>query len=281
MLPSGVDGDEITALPDPPSKVLDLHAVSKTFGGLEAVRDVSMSIYGGRVIALIGENGSGKTTLVNVISGLLRPTKGHVEILGADTAGLSPARVARLGCSRTFQLPHVILDASVRENVELGLLSSERIGPISAAFLPWRSAKTARQRRARAQGLCLEVGITSSDAATRMRSVPLGIRRLAEVARALASEAPLICLDEPAVGLEESELRQLSVLLRKLAARGRAVIVVAHDARFVLDTCHDVVLMRRGMIVGEYRDVRRDSLPGDLVDYFRHLPFIASSAPDA
>ena len=260
------------------AEVLEVREAIKVFGEVRAVDGVSLNLRSNRVVALMGENGSGKTTLVNLISGFLKPTGGTIKLGGKDIRGMSARSVANLGCARTFQLPNVIVDATLVENVEVGLLRDESSHVFAALFRPVRIKRTNQRRRDLAEEVCRMVGLSGEELRAGVNKVPLGLRRLAEVARAVATKPWLLCLDEPAVGLDHAELERLSTLLRDLAASGRAVLVVAHDGRFVLDTCDDVLLMRRGKLVGHFTDVSPMSLPAELGDYFRHLPHLREKA---
>ena len=246
--------------------------VAKSFGGNRAVRGVSFDVQAGRIVALMGENGSGKTTLVNLISGFLKPDAGSIEICGHSTAGHSRAGVARLGCARTFQVPQVVGEMTVRQNVEAGILRRYCASPASAILLPWRSWHIDRQRRAEAGPICAGLGFSPETLDTSVDNLPLGLRRLVEVGRAIAADARVLILDEPSAGLNPEELAELSLVLRGLKASGLAVLLVEHNAGFVLRTCDDVVLMRTGEIAGTFSDIDSHNLPDALRRHLRAVP---------
>jgi branched-chain amino acid transport system permease protein len=246
--------------------------VAKSFGGNHAVRDASFDVRAGRIVALMGENGSGKTTLVNLISGFLKPDAGSIEIGGRSTKSRSPAEVARLGCARTFQVPQVVGELTVRQNVEAGILRRHCVSPVSAILLPLRSRRIDRQRRAEAGPICADLGFSPEALDTSVDNLPLGLRRLVEVGRAIAADAKVLILDEPSAGLNPEELTELSLVLRELKAMGLAVLLVEHNVGFVLHTCDDVVLMRMGEIAGTFGDIDPDNLPDALRRHLRTVP---------
>jgi branched-chain amino acid transport system permease protein len=248
---------------------LEVDGIVKTFGGLRAVNEAAFSVPAGRVVALMGDNGSGKTTLVNIISGFIRPDSGEVRIGGRTATGLGATAVANLGCCRTFQVPQLVAELTARENVEAGLLRANCAKSPISILLPRVARRADRKRRQEATAVCLELGLSPEQIETQVDILPLGLRRIVEVARAIASEAKVVCLDEPAAGLNDEELVELSTAMRKLAAAGRAVLVVEHNGRFVLDTCDDIVLLRQGQVEGDFRDVDRNALPPLLQKHLR------------
>lgn len=251
----------------PPSLVVG--GLCKSFGGVHAVSDVSFTASPGRVMAIMGENGSGKTTLVNLISGFQRADAGEVSIGGREIVGLRPARIARLGVSRTFQVPQLVDELTVAQNVEVGLLRRYCGSPMTVIFRPRWVNRTNIARRRRALEVCAEVGFTPSEAETRVEVLPLGLRRLVEVARAASSGAEVVFLDEPAAGLNEAELANLSGSIRAFARSGRTILVVEHNAKFVLDTCDDVLLMRAGTVQTVFRNIDPSDLPDELRRHLR------------
>lgn len=251
---------------------LVVSGLTKSFGGLRAVQDVSFEATSARVMAIMGENGSGKTTLINLVTGFLRPDSGEVRICGESTRSLSSAHIARLGCTRTFQVPQLVGELSVLDNVQSGLLLRHCATPWAAILTPWLSRRIDRQRRGRALEVCRELGFTDSEIYARAETLPLGLRRLAEVARAAATDAQIVFLDEPAAGLNHEELTRLSRSIRDFARAGRTILVVEHNAQFVLDTCDDLLLMRAGSIQAVFRDLDRRALPIELQEHLRRTP---------
>lgn len=268
-VPRPANAAQVDASSEVALRLVDVH---KSFGGNHAVDGVSFDLRSGRVVALMGENGSGKTTLVNLITGFLKPDSGSVWIDGVDTTGMTSHVVAHHGCSRTFQMPQIVGELSVRENVEAGLLRVANAGPFTAVFTPWRARRVDRERRTRATSECLRLGFRPSDLDRRVDALPLGLRRLVEVARAVATGAHLICLDEPAAGLDHVEIAELGNVLRDLSREGHAVLLVEHNARFVLEACDDFILMREGRLEGVFEDVDESRLPVELQRHLRREP---------
>jgi branched-chain amino acid transport system ATP-binding protein len=198
------------------SATLEVTGVSVHFGGVTAVDDAHITADAGAVTGLIGPNGAGKTTLFNVITGVQPPSTGTVSLNGTDVSRLPTYRRARLGMARTFQRLELFWTLSVLDNV---LVAAEQAGDPN----PADTARAVLER----------VGVAHL-ADEQAGSLPTGSARLVEVARALACEPKVLLLDEPASGLDETETRQLGVLLRRLAAEGLAVLLVEHDMSRVI-----------------------------------------------
>jgi branched-chain amino acid transport system permease protein len=251
----------------PGVRALEARDICKSFGGNEVLRRTTFDVRQSSICALMGENGSGKTTTLNIISGLVGLDSGRVAVLGRDVTGLRPHQVARMGVGRTFQVPQLITDATVRENIEVGLLR-RRPSPLAhTVLLPRGHERRLRQRRAEADAICDQLGLSQSLRSAPYSAIPLGMRRLVEVGRALAAGSELICLDEPTAGLNERELQDLGELLRTLRDLGTTVLIVEHTVRFVLAYCDDIVLMNRGSVQATYRDFRSRDLPAELARY--------------
>jgi branched-chain amino acid transport system permease protein len=242
-------------------------SVWKSFGGTVALAGVDLELRPGRVLALIGPNGSGKTTLLNLISGYVRPDRGRILVNGTDVSGLPPHRRARLGLGRTFQVPRLVDELTVVENVQLGLVGRRRQRVLEGLFrVPWQR-RLERLSRKRAREVCRFLGFTDALMAAPARSLPLGLKRIAEIGRAVVSGAPVVCLDEPAAGLTQAERDRLAAVLRSLAAAGRAVLLVEHNTRFVLAACDELVLLRDGRVAGRGAGARRQDMEPELRDY--------------
>jgi branched-chain amino acid transport system permease protein len=257
--------------------VLEVRDIVKTFGGNRAVDGASFSVERGRIVALMGDNGSGKTTLVNIISGFLKPDSGDVLIKGRRTTGLAASQVARLGCARTFQVPQVVGELTVRENTEAGFLRRSCAGPARAILLPFLARRKDRTRREAALHVAEEAGFTEAQVELLAETLPLGMRRLLEVARAIANSADVICLDEPGAGLNENELVSLSETLKELSKTGEAILLVEHNADFVLNTCDDIILLRRGHVDGVFTNIRDGELDPELQRHLRRSAVAAIS----
>ena len=260
---------------DEDGPVLEVRDIVKTFGGNRAVDGASFSVAPGRIVALMGDNGSGKTTLVNIISGFLSPDSGEVSIGGRRATGMSAPQIARLGCARTFQVPQVVGELTVRENIEAGLLRRSCANPVTAILVPIFARRADRDRREAARHVAAEVGFAADLVDRPADTLPLGLRRLLEVARAIASSADVICLDEPGAGLNDEELASLSRTLKGVRATGEAILLVEHNAEFVLNTCDDIVLLRRGKIEGVFTDIQDGELHPALQRHLRRNAVVA------
>ena len=217
--------------------LLDVRQVSVSFGGLQALSEVSIDVQVGHVTGLIGPNGAGKTTLFNVITGLLGPNTGQVELDGRDITRRKPHQRARLGIGRTFQRLETFGSLTARENV---LVAAEmRRG--------W-SHDRKRSPAVIAEEILERVGLQAV-AEDRVDRLPTGTARLVELGRALATQPRVLLLDEPSAGLNESETVTLGSLLREVAGSGLGVLLVEHDMSFVMGTCERIHVLDFGRII--------------------------------
>ncbi|HVV93659.1 MAG TPA: branched-chain amino acid ABC transporter ATP-binding protein/permease [Hyphomicrobiales bacterium] len=239
--------------------MLSVEAVSKSFGSLRAVHDVSFAVQPGSITALIGPNGAGKTTLFNLVCGSLPLDSGAIRFGGQDIANLLPTQIAELGVGRTFQNLQLFDNMSVLENVMCGghRLASSGILPISVAW-PSVAREEAATRAAARQALAF-VGLSGFEEAN-PGALPFGHQRLVEIARALALKPTLLLMDEPASGLNDTETTQLSELILHIAALGVTVLLVEHDMRLVMGLADHIVVMDHGekMAEGPSAQVRAD-----------------------
>jgi branched-chain amino acid transport system ATP-binding protein len=240
--------------------------LSRRFGGLTALTELSFAIESGTIHAIIGPNGAGKTTLLNLVTGFYRPSSGRVRFAGADVTGLPPHRLAALGLARTFQNLQIFLDMSAAENVLVGAhRHSDR--RLAASFLQLPSLRRAEAAlRAKAAGLLAAVGLAG--AGDRIAGeLPYGALKRLELARALAAEPLLLLLDEPAAGLNERETGEMKALIRALPARGITVALVEHDMRLVMEVSDRILVLDHGsrLAEGTPEEIRRD--PGVIASY--------------
>jgi branched-chain amino acid transport system permease protein len=238
----------VVALSKVKGKRLEIANVTKSFGGVVALRDVSLTAEPGEVTALIGSNGSGKTTLLNVICGYAVPQAGSVKLDGEEISRLKPYRISRLGIGRTFQTPTIPRGVSVRDVVASGRYAGDHIGFLSSILrLPryWRAQRADRREAMALLALVDLTGVASQEAA----SLPLGTRRLVEVVRALCSEPGMVLLDEPASGLNDEETERLADLIARLAAAGATVVVIEHNFRFIRSISHTVHVLHLGQLI--------------------------------
>jgi ABC-type branched-subunit amino acid transport system ATPase component len=232
------------------SPLLELQGVSKSFGGLHAVRDVSFKVMSGSIHALIGPNGAGKTTTFNLINGLLRLSSGRVIFNGVDVTTLAVHRRAARGIARTFQTPRLFDKMSVLETVMCGCHLSGRLGPLGSMFAFRRKRKEEQAVLEHAEKILARLGIANL-AEQQSRSLPYGHRRLLEVARGLAMSPKLLLLDEVAAGLNPTETARIAELVRSLAEEGIAVLLVEHDMSFVMNVSHQITVLNFGSVLAE------------------------------
>jgi branched-chain amino acid transport system ATP-binding protein len=233
------------------SPLLQIDRVSRLFGGVAALQDVSFVVPAGAVTGLIGPNGSGKTTLMNIISGVDAPTAGSVLLDGAPIQLLPPHTLARRGVARTFQHIRLIPDLSAAQNVALAMHA-----PFAGAFdillrLP-RLRRVESDRRARAVALLEQVG-AGRHTDTPAGDLSYGDRRRVEIARALASSPRLLLLDEPAAGMSHVERRALRGLISSLPGLGVAVLLVEHDMDLVMGVCDEIHVLNQGAAIASGR----------------------------
>ncbi|MBI2206260.1 MAG: ABC transporter ATP-binding protein [Candidatus Rokubacteria bacterium] len=232
--------------------LLALSHVSKRFGGLPVLVDVSLGLAGGRVQALIGPNGAGKTTLLNIVSGFLAPDSGTVRFSGGDLHGWPASRRVRAGLARTFQLVQIFGDMTVRENVLCGFHLQVRQSLLTAVAGTRRFHAEEHALRGRADELLGLVDLTAYAGEPAGR-LPFGLQRRLEIARALATRPAMLLLDEPCAGLGGPEVEHLAALLRRLAADGLGLLLVEHNMPFVLGVAEHVTVLDAGEIIADGR----------------------------
>jgi ABC-type branched-subunit amino acid transport system ATPase component len=232
--------------------VLVAEGVTKRFGGLVALSDVSLEVPHRSIVGLVGPNGAGKSTLFAVLSGLLRPDKGAVELGGVDVTGHSPQKRARRGLARTFQQPELFLSLNVREHLVLAhRMRYERSRLWKDMFDPRAIFKKNADEDAHVDGLLDQLGLTSI-AHTSVASLPLGTSRLVEVGRALASSPSVLLLDEPLSGLDARESEQLAQILSKIVREGDqdvSLLFVEHDVATVLALSDEIFVLDFGEVI--------------------------------
>jgi ABC-type branched-subunit amino acid transport system ATPase component len=237
--------------------ILEVRGITKRFGGLLAVSGLDFDVNQGEILGLIGPNGAGKSTTFNIIAGAFPADAGEVRFAGEPVLGLPPHRIAARGIMRTFQHNRPFAGMRVVDNVLVGAHTRFRT-PL------WRlcanlGAKEEQEKRARAEALIEFVGLTEARSAD-VAALSFGQGRLLEIARALAGEPRLILLDEPAAGLAPAELERLAGVIRGIAARGIAVLLIEHDMRFLLPLADRVAVLNFGRKIADGRpqDIRRD-----------------------
>lgn len=217
------------------SDMLAVTSVTKRFGGLKAVDDVSLSVSPGEIVGLIGPNGSGKTTLFNVISGYYKPTAGTVDLMGETISGKQPHSIAAAGLSRTFQIVKPFQRLTVFENVLIG------------AFLHSTLKSHAEENAERIIGL-LELGRFRDDYPTKL---PLALKKKVEIARALAANPKILLLDEVMGGLNTSETDQLTSTVCELNRQGITILIIEHKMRCIMSIAERIVVLDSGKKIAE------------------------------
>ncbi|MEI6117337.1 MAG: ABC transporter ATP-binding protein [Burkholderiales bacterium] len=231
-------------------KLLEVESVTKRFGGLTAVDNVSFSIDAGEISALIGPNGAGKTTLFNMISGYFQPTEGIVKFNGGVITGLPFHEVAACGLVRTFQLVQLFPELSAVGNVRVGAHLQTSGGVWSALVRNRQTRDQSESVNRKAHELLAFVGL-SGRGNLGATELTYGQQRLLEVARALAAEPKLLLLDEPAAGLNREETGQLAHVISRVIERGITVLLIEHDMNLVMQIARKVIVVDFGKKIAE------------------------------
>ncbi|MBP1712535.1 MAG: Monosaccharide-transporting ATPase [Deltaproteobacteria bacterium] len=232
--------------------LLEITNVTKDFGGLKALKDVSMHLDEGEIVSLIGPNGAGKTTLFNCVTGTMPPSAGSIRFLDRELVGLAPHEVARRGIARTFQHIRLFGQMTVLENVMVGHDFKGRTGIFSALLRPPRVAREEKENREK----CLEVLTLFGERLLPRLDQPASAlsyanRRRMEIARALASDPRLLLLDEPTAGMNPHETQQVVELIRLLRSRGHTLLVIEHKMTVVMTVSDRIVVLDHGEKIAE------------------------------
>ncbi len=230
--------------------LLEVTGVSKRFGGVHAVQDVTFRVAQGMIKAIIGPNGAGKTTLFNLVSGFVAPDAGAIRLDGEEIHGRPPHQVAARGLARTFQHIRLFSHMTALENVMVGRHLRGRAGFVAGMLhLPW-TRREDREIRDRARELMdvLGIGALAESEATQLA---YGQQRAVELARALASDPRIVLLDEPAAGLNMRETRELAGLVTRIRDRGVTVLLVEHDMSLVMGISDEVAVLSYGKKIAD------------------------------
>ena len=231
--------------------VLNVEGISRHFGGIRALENVSFRLGKGSITSLIGPNGAGKTTFINVVTGIHLPETGHVYFQGEDIAGLPAHIVASKGIGRTFQLEDLFGSLTVLENAMVGCHVRSGSGMLSCGFSLPRARREEREIRDFAFENLRVVGLEER-ANEPVAKLPLGERKLAGVARALSMRPDLLMLDEPVGGLDTHEITQLVTdMIHMLTDRGLTIFIVEHNMPFVMSLSEKVIVLDEGIKIAE------------------------------
>jgi ABC-type branched-subunit amino acid transport system ATPase component len=244
---------------------LDVEAVEVAFGGIQALSNVSLNIEPGEIVGLVGPNGSGKSTMLNCISGFVRPSRGSIVIDGQNISTVKAHSRVRYGIGRTFQTPHVDQAASVATTIKNGMYAGLRGGMV-ACLLGAPSARRSERTATAVTNEIMEQLDLTHYATARIGTVPMGIVRLIEVARALAGRPKYLLLDEPASGLTSAEIAVLAAALGSLARNDMAILLVEHNFQLVLDLSDRVFVLNKGqnLLSGPPEEIRSNRLVMDV-----------------
>jgi len=230
--------------------LLEASDLVMTFGGLAALMDVNFVLAKGTIKAVIGPNGAGKTTLFNIITGVQAPTEGQVRFNGDLITGLKPHEIAAKGISRTFQTVELFDNMSVLENVMLGRHMRCRSSFLGAGLSLPAMRRQEKRLREQAEEILEFIGLAEKGRAM-ADSLPLGERKILEIGRALATDPELICLDEPAAGLNETETEAGAGLIQAIKEKGITVLLVEHDMKVIMNISDEIMVLNYGEKIAE------------------------------
>lgn len=232
------------------SALLEVDSVVMAFGGVTALMDVNFKVSHGTIKAVIGPNGAGKTTLFNIITGIQAPTEGQTIFNGRVISGLAPHRIASLGISRTFQTVELFDNLTVLENVMVGQHSRCRSLFMACGLSLPMIRRQERKLKNQAEEILEFIGLDAKGYAM-ADSLPLGERKILEIGRALATNPRLICLDEPAAGLNETETEAAARLIQTIKDKGITVLLVEHDMKVIMNISDEIMVLNYGEKIAE------------------------------
>ncbi|HEM6308490.1 TPA: ABC transporter ATP-binding protein [Streptococcus suis] len=229
--------------------LLEVKNLTKNFGGLTAVGDVTMELHEGELVGLIGPNGAGKTTLFNLLTGVYEPSEGTITLAGTILNGKAPSKIASLGLGRTFQNIRLFKNMTVLENVLIGLGNHGK-AEVLASFLRLPAFyKNEEELKNKAIAL-LKIFDLDGDADTLAKNLPYGQQRRLEIVRALATEPKILFLDEPAAGMNPQETAELTQLIRKIKEEfGITIILIEHDMSLVMEVTERIYVLEYGRLI--------------------------------
>ena len=241
--------------------LLEVSNLGIAFGGLQAVSQLDLKIEKGQLYGLIGPNGAGKTTVFNMLTGVYKPTEGDIILDGKNITGLPPATINQAGIARTFQNIRLFNDLTVLDNVKVGLHNQVRY-PMWTGVLRLPSFYTKEREMNKQAMKLLKIFDLDKEAKLKASSLPYGKQRKLEIARALATNPKLLCLDEPAAGMNNTETRELMETIAFIRQKfGISILLIEHDMPLVMGVCERIVVLDYGKVIadGTPDEVRADS----------------------
>lgn len=241
--------------------ILEVHDLSKHFGGLKALEAISFKVKSESIVSIIGPNGAGKTTLFNCLTGITKPTRGHIYFMDKEISKLSSHKISELGIARTFQNIRLFSEMTVLENLMVSQHTKTRYGFLNVLLNKKDYKKKERDIRAKAFEYLHFVGLEAF--ADRLaNSLPYGSQRRLEIARALATEARLILLDEPTAGMNPIETADIMNLIEKIRQLGKTIVLIEHDMRLVMGISDWIIVLDHGVKIAEgvAEDIRNNPL---------------------
>lgn len=235
--------------------ILEIQDLRKSFGGVNAVSGMNLTVQAKETLAIIGPNGAGKTTFYNMLSGRMRPTSGRILLEGQDITGLPPHKISRLGVSRSFQINNIFTDFTVRENVEVALTA------LHGQSKRWYNlAKNNRSIQQEAEKILERLALAELSN-QRAGTISYGDKRLLEIAVVLATSPRIVLLDEPTAGMTPEETKKVIGLIQGLASTGEyTFLITEHDMNVVFSVADRIMVMHRGqpLVIGAPEEVRQN-----------------------
>jgi branched-chain amino acid transport system ATP-binding protein len=225
--------------------LLETRQVTKKFGGVTAVKSVSLAVERGEIVGMIGPNGSGKSSFINLLSGIYKPDTGRILFEGEDISNLPSHTITGKGIARTFQNLRVFSNVSVLDNLLIGRHCKINNSLFNVYFNPLASKKIEKESRTSVSSLLAMVDLSDrvNDFA---RNLPYGSQRLLEICRALASEPKLLLLDEPCAGMNPAEVESLAVFMRGLQRKGTTIFIIEHNMKFIMSIAERIIVLNAG-----------------------------------
>jgi branched-chain amino acid transport system ATP-binding protein len=241
--------------------LLEIANITKTFGGLKAISDVTFSLEKGRIVSIIGPNGAGKTSFFNTLTGIYKPDSGSITFNGKSLIGLRPDQIAACGIARTFQNIRLFPDMTVIENIMVGMHIHFKQSALAILFRSSAFKKEEMAAEQKALRLMKYVGLQNVENEL-AKNLPYGAQRRLEIARALAADPQLLLLDEPAAGMNPQETEDIIQLFRNIRDKmGITILLIEHDMRVVMNISEDICVMDYGVKIaqGTPAEIRNNS----------------------